>query len=270
MSEWNRGDRDNDRRDDRRRQEGGEQGRWSETGRGDENRSFGDRDRGGREASGGDYDRQRGGSQGYGQPGQGPGQSGQGYGQAGQGYGASSYGPGQSYERPSAGDQGRGGQGYGGQGYGAMDEQRYGRGQGGDFGERNPVLMRLADGEVFPDSRGHRGGGTKNYTRPDERIREDVNDRLSDDHMLDAGEIEVAVSAAEVTLSGTVKGREDKRRAEDIAEHVSGVKHVQNNLRVQQPGAQGGAAQQGRQGSPQGSSGQQAGPSGATGGQTRS
>ena len=35
-------------------------------------------------------------------------------------------------------------------------------------------------------------------------------------------------------MNGTVSRREDKRRAEDIVEDISGVKHVQNNLRVQQ------------------------------------
>jgi Flp pilus assembly secretin CpaC len=64
-----------------------------------------------------------------------------------------------------------------------------------------------------------------------------VNDRLSDDPHVDASEIEVAVSSCEVTLSGTVDSREAKRRAEDIAEQVSGVKHVQNNIRVQQQNA---------------------------------
>jgi hypothetical protein len=37
-----------------------------------------------------------------------------------------------------------------------------------------------------------------------------------------------------VTLSGTVRDRNEKRRAEDIAESVQGVSHVQNNLRVGQ------------------------------------
>ena len=41
------------------------------------------------------------------------------------------------------------------------------------------------------------------------------------------------MSNCEVTLSGTVDSREAKRRAEDCAETISGVKHVQNNLRVQ-------------------------------------
>ena len=54
--------------------------------------------------------------------------------------------------------------------------------------------------------------------------------------MIDASEIEVAVQNRDVTLTGTVRDRNEKRRAEDIAESVSGVSHVQNNLRVRQPG----------------------------------
>ncbi|UQV19378.1 BON domain-containing protein [Brevundimonas albigilva] len=78
----------------------------------------------------------------------------------------------------------------------------------------------------------NRGRGPRGYTRSDERIREDVSDRLSDDWRVDASDIEVTVAAGEVTLSGTVGSREDKRRAEDITDDCSGVKHVQNNLRV--------------------------------------
>ena len=80
------------------------------------------------------------------------------------------------------------------------------------------------------------GKGPKGYRRSDDRIREDVNDRLTEDRWLDASDIEVAVSECEVTLNGTVASRADKRRAEDCVERISGVKHVQNNLRVQQAG----------------------------------
>ena len=80
----------------------------------------------------------------------------------------------------------------------------------------------------------YRGKGPKNYSRSDERIREDVNDRLSDDPFIDASDIDVTVSSGEVTLTGTVDHRSTKRRAEDIAESVSGVKHVENRLRVSQ------------------------------------
>ena len=82
----------------------------------------------------------------------------------------------------------------------------------------------------------YRGRGPKGYARSDDRIREDVNDRLTDDGSLDATEIEVEVRDREVTLSGTVNSRFDKRRAEDLAESVSGVTHVQNNIRVRESG----------------------------------
>ncbi|MDI3308705.1 MAG: BON domain-containing protein [Acetobacteraceae bacterium] len=82
----------------------------------------------------------------------------------------------------------------------------------------------------------HGGRGPLGYTRSDERIREDVRDRLTGDPALDASGIEVQVGSGEVTLSGTVRSRPDKRLAGDIAGEISGVKHVQNNLRVPQAG----------------------------------
>lgn len=94
---------------------------------------------------------------------------------------------------------------------------------------------RIAPGE-------HRGRGPRGYRRSDERIREDVNDRLSDDGFVDASDIEVTVSNGEVTLSGTVSNRAQKRRAEDIADMVSAVSNVQNNIRVAQGGGMPGAS----------------------------
>jgi len=82
----------------------------------------------------------------------------------------------------------------------------------------------------------HRGRGPRSYQRSDARILEDVNDRLTDDPHINASEIDVRVENREVTLSGTVTSRFEKRHAEDIAESVSGVTHVQNNIRVGQPG----------------------------------
>ena len=80
--------------------------------------------------------------------------------------------------------------------------------------------------------RDYRGRGPKNYTRSDSRIEEDVNDRLTDDDRIDASDITVKVNECEVTLEGYVPSRRIKRYAEDCVESVSGVKHVQNNLRV--------------------------------------
>ena len=97
------------------------------------------------------------------------------------------------------------------------------------FGDEEAERRRRMDAQQQ-----HRGRGPKNYRRSDERIKEDVNDRLSDDNYLDASEIEVMVTNAEVTLTGTVHNRNDKRRAEDLAESVSGVANVENRLRVKQ------------------------------------
>jgi osmotically-inducible protein OsmY len=78
-----------------------------------------------------------------------------------------------------------------------------------------------------------RGLGPKNYRRSDDRMREEVCERLTDNEWLDASDVEVNVVAAEVILTGTVDSRYAKRLAENIAESVSGVSNVQNNLRVQ-------------------------------------
>lgn len=78
----------------------------------------------------------------------------------------------------------------------------------------------------------NRGKGPKNYQRSDDRIKEDVNDKLSDDWGIDASDIDVEVNNGEVTLSGTVNSRNAKRRAEDIVEMISGVRNVENRIRV--------------------------------------
>jgi hypothetical protein len=78
------------------------------------------------------------------------------------------------------------------------------------------------------------GRGPKNYQRSDERIREDVNERLADNADLDATDIEVSVSQREVTLEGKVEDRRAKRLAEDIAEAVPGVQDVHNHLKVKE------------------------------------
>jgi hypothetical protein len=76
------------------------------------------------------------------------------------------------------------------------------------------------------------GRGPKNYQRSDNRIQEEICDCMTDDPMLDASDIEVLVAGGVVTLTGTVTSRDQKRRAEDVAERVSGVKDVTNQLRL--------------------------------------
>lgn len=87
-----------------------------------------------------------------------------------------------------------------------------------------------------PPGSGFRGVGPRNYSRSDDRIREDVCDELSDDGEVDASDIEIEVKDAHVTLSGTVPERYMKHRAEDIADSRRGVRDVENRIRVVKPG----------------------------------
>ena len=92
---------------------------------------------------------------------------------------------------------------------------------------------------VQPRSEGaFSGRGPRGYRRADERIREDVCDRLCDHPGVDASEVDVSIRDGEITLQGSVPDRWMKRLAEDLAEGVQGVNQVHNHLRVAQPGSE--------------------------------
>lgn len=76
------------------------------------------------------------------------------------------------------------------------------------------------------------GRGPRGYQRSDARVQEDVSEQLERDHLVDASDIEVSVQEGVVTLIGTVTSRDQKRRADDCAAGVSGVKDVSNQLRL--------------------------------------
>lgn len=140
-------------------------------------------------------------------------------------------------------------------GEGRRDEQgRYGRGADRDLyasgaiydtgGHRSRQGWRDQHGwgrdvardlDVDSDPYGGRfaGRGPKSYQRGDERVREDVCDRLTADGRVDASDITVHVQNGEVTLEGTVDDRAMKRRAEDTTDAVDGVRQVHNRLTVQ-------------------------------------
>lgn len=82
----------------------------------------------------------------------------------------------------------------------------------------------------------HAGRGPRNYRRSDERIREEINDRLTDHPDIDPSDVEVTVAAGIVTLTGTVEDRHAKRLAEDITDGVAGVSDVNNQIRVRRHG----------------------------------
>lgn len=86
------------------------------------------------------------------------------------------------------------------------------------------------------------GMGPRGYRRSDERILEDVCERLTQHGQIDARDIEVKVQNGEVTLSGMVNDRRTKRLAEDVADSVAGVEDVHNQLRLNKSGQPGGGA----------------------------
>jgi hypothetical protein len=76
----------------------------------------------------------------------------------------------------------------------------------------------------------HSGKGPKGYTRSSERIIEEANEILARDWLLDATDIEVDYKEGLLILKGSVHSRRDKRHAEHIVEHITGVKDVLNQL----------------------------------------
>jgi hypothetical protein len=142
-----------------------------------------------------------------------------------------------------------------------FDRYGYGRGQGWQGGQGSSQtrhsqgmpgdMYRDAQGDAYGDIYGSAGGpdiwsyteywlipgpymgvGPQGYQRSDERIREDVNDRLTQHGQINARDIQVQVRNGEVTLTGMVDDRRQKRMAEDTVESVPGVTDVHHQLKV--------------------------------------
>lgn len=117
---------------------------------------------------------------------------------------------------------------------------QYGQGQGSGWGWQGRGRQDRSGWEERSGAWGDRarqfgqfaGRGPKGYQRSDERVREDVSDRLMEHPELDASGLEVHVKDGVVTLKGDVDSRWAKRLAEEIAEVVGGVRDVMNQLSV--------------------------------------
>jgi osmotically-inducible protein OsmY len=203
------------------------------------------------------------------------GQTGYGQGGYGQGnYGQPSYGSerGQQYGRDygSSGTSRYGSSEYGEPGYGGSRGGRYSQGTFGTerggwsepYGEGQQYTSRGEYAGTSSESgyggRGmggtggmgqHRGKGPKGYQRSDERIKELLCERLSEDPEIDPSEVTITVTGGKITLEGTVDSRQTKNAIEDIADQF-GLQDVQNNLRVQRQGqGQTGTEASGKSGS---------------------
>jgi hypothetical protein len=95
-----------------------------------------------------------------------------------------------------------------------------------------------------PDDRGsrdYRGVGPRGYQRSNERIREEIHERLTDDPYVDPTDVEVQVQDGIVTLSGAIPDRAMKRRTEDDVAAIRGVRDVRNLLRTGDGSQQSGS-----------------------------
>ncbi|HEY8573399.1 BON domain-containing protein [Phenylobacterium sp.] len=133
--------------------------------------------------------------------------------------------------------EGFGGEAYGGGMFGSDYERNHGP-RGEDFGgdSSRSFMDHRAEREIAGGGP-HRGRGPQGWTRADQRIHEDVCERLAEDRLIDAREIEVEVQDGVVTLRGEAMGAADPHRAEQIARRASGVKDVRVELSVREGGA---------------------------------
>ena len=107
--------------------------------------------------------------------------------------------------------------------YGRPDEPRYREGpEGRSFMDQARDFLGVSAYHDRRDGRRYRQGRV---------IWAVINGRLDHERGLDSRDIEVIVDGSEVILNGTVRSREEKRLAEDLAD-VRGVTHIQNNLRI--------------------------------------
>jgi hypothetical protein len=156
-------------------------------------------------------------------------------------YSDSYYGPGRDHQRPPSrsGEQNRGVVGNFhpvhsrnriGTNYFGSGELHRGQRSWADLGVSS--VRGGQSGITEHRAEDHTGRGPKGYRRSDERIRELVCERLTEDPTIDASDVEIEVSNGEVTLSGFVSDRRAKWWAEELAHRSNGYGEVHNRLRV--------------------------------------
>jgi osmotically-inducible protein OsmY len=185
------------------------------------------------------------------------------YGNRGQGY----YGGQSSYGR-SSNDQQRGGEsswrGQEGRGNSYEDRSSWGYGQRAGSGSSGGAYgydtgYNSGGYRADQETQSHRGRGPQGYQRSDERLKELVCERLTDDPRIDASNVNIDVTGQVVKLTGTVDDRSTKYEIEELIESLGGVKDIDNQLRVQRTQSswgQSGSSPSSGSGS-SGSSGQQ-------------
>lgn len=118
------------------------------------------------------------------------------------------------------------------------------RGRGYDYYGGRPGLDRTGVNARFGQRVGYGGvggsaaeqraypRGPKGYQRSDERLKEDICERLWAAYHIDSSEVTVEVKAGKVSLEGSVPNRYMKHSIEDIVDSTPGVVDIDNRVRV--------------------------------------
>lgn len=94
-------------------------------------------------------------------------------------------------------------------------------------------MKRPANVTWHPDlDRAYRRG-PKGFRRSDERLKEELAERLMYRNDIDCSDVTLDVKDAKVTLEGNVPERWMRYAIDDVAESVIGVDDVENRIRVQ-------------------------------------
>jgi len=110
----------------------------------------------------------------------------------------------------------------------------------GDYSDESTLSY---EDQVRRDYRAGAGGGAararrryppgpKGYQRSDERVKEDISERLYGAYHVDSSEVTVDVRAGKVTLEGMVPSRHMKHAIEDMVDSCPGVMEIDNRIRV--------------------------------------
>lgn len=130
----------------------------------------------------------------------------------------------------SPGYFGSGYYGDGGSGYGGGFDQRSRTRYPGSL-DHDPMEWRGESREGRREPPRYRTG-PKGYTRSDDRLREDISERLMMADSVDSSDVTVSVKDAKVTLEGRVPDRRMKHAIEDLVDNCPGVQDIDNRIRV--------------------------------------
>jgi hypothetical protein len=159
-----------------------------------------------------------------------------------------------AWEEPGYGDRGYNDQGYGGQGYGNQGFGSAGAANQGSFGGNyhntgyayprpRPMAHPMDRDTGYDRDRelalrgGHRGKLPMNFAHSDERLREKICEMLADHDLIDPSNVDVKVKDGDVTITGSIEDRHQRRLIDDMVTNVPGVQDVHMSLKIAKPDA---------------------------------